>query len=85
MPTAKIRGLAQLEAAYHDRPFPLSRRRAALEAWSKQRHGGTAAGERLRQPPRLLSAPPKLSGRYAGKTMTIRGAFEWCRGERSRS
>src|SRR5919106_3798016 len=42
VPSAQIRGRTQTEAPYHDRPLPLSRRRSALEAWGKKRHGDTA-------------------------------------------
>ena len=54
MSSAQIRGRPQPEAPNHDWPLLLPRRRSALEAWRKQRHGGTAAGQRLRQSPRLL-------------------------------
>jgi hypothetical protein len=57
--SAQIRGRPQPEAPNHNWPLPLPRRCSALEAWRKQRHGDTAPGQRLRQPPRLLLSAAK--------------------------
>ena len=63
VPSAQIRGRAQEIAPHLNGPLALLRGRSPCETRRKQRHGGSAPGERLRQPSCLLCGAAEALGK----------------------
>ena len=81
VPSAQIRGRAQEKAPYLNGPLALLRGRSPCETRRKQRHGGSAPGERLRQPSCLLCGAAEALGKIRRQDHDD-SRSDRCRGDR---